>query len=108
VLFAEQWYLEITPTYHFTRDGHEPDRFAAEHRSGIKRIERFSDFRRNVDSLALSLQDAVDLGGLAPDGDRRHLDFGQLETATLDMDEDDAVDIAAGAELDDNDLEASA
>ena len=105
VLYAEQWYLEITPTYHFTRDGYEPDRFAAEHRSGIKRIERFSDFRRNVDSLGLILQDAVDLGGLAPDGESRHLDFGQLETATLDTDEESVDSIADEDELDDVDME---
>jgi Domain of unknown function (DUF4365) len=108
VLFADQWYLEITPTYHFTRDGREPDRFASEHRSGIKRIERHNDFRRNVDSLALILRDAVDLGGLAPDGDGRHLDFGQLETATLDSATSDALDTIVGDDIVDADPETSA
>jgi hypothetical protein len=84
VSFGDQWFLEITPTYHFTRDGREPDRFAAEHRSGIKRIERHQDFRRNVDSLALILRGDVDLGGLAPDTDHRFLEFGQLESVLLD------------------------
>lgn len=34
------WYLEITPTYHFTRDGYTEDRFREEHLKGIKRLER--------------------------------------------------------------------
>ena len=99
VLFAEQWYLEITPTYHFTRDGREPDRFAAQHRSGIKRIERHKDFRRNVDSLALILREAVDLGGLEPDSNHRLLDFGQLETTLLDSGADA---VGAYGEIDDD------
>ncbi len=35
-----QWYLEITPTYRFTRDGKELDRYHADRLSGIKRLER--------------------------------------------------------------------
>jgi nucleoside phosphorylase len=35
-----QWYLEITPTYRFTRDGKELDRYHESRLSGIKRIER--------------------------------------------------------------------
>jgi hypothetical protein len=34
------WYLELTPTYHFTRDGRYPDKYRGEHTSGIKRLER--------------------------------------------------------------------
>jgi hypothetical protein len=34
-----QWYLEITPTYRFTRDGHALDRFHEDRLKGIKRIE---------------------------------------------------------------------
>lgn len=33
------WYLEITPTYHFTRDGVRLDAFYEERLSGIKRLE---------------------------------------------------------------------
>lgn len=83
-LYGDQWYLEVTPTYHFTRDGREPDRFAGEHRSGIKRIERHTDFSRNVDSIARILRGDVDLGGLAPDSEQRFLEFGELETVELD------------------------
>jgi hypothetical protein len=34
------WYLEITPTYHFTRDGYRPYRYSEDRLSGIKKLER--------------------------------------------------------------------
>ena len=34
-----QWYLELTPTYRFTRDGHALERFHEDRLKGIKRIE---------------------------------------------------------------------
>ena len=34
-----QWYLEITPTYRFTRDGFQLDRFHEDRLKGIKRLE---------------------------------------------------------------------
>lgn len=34
------WYLEVEPTYHFTRDGRRGDMFGASRLSGIKRLER--------------------------------------------------------------------
>ncbi|MEH2254740.1 DUF4365 domain-containing protein [Nostoc sp.] len=34
------WFLEITPTYFFTRDGYTKDKFEKEHLSGIKRLEK--------------------------------------------------------------------
>ena len=37
--FANDWYLEITPTYHFTSDGYREDRFAGEHLKKIKELE---------------------------------------------------------------------
>lgn len=37
---GSEWYLEVTPTYHFTRDGLLPDRFAGERLKGIKRLDR--------------------------------------------------------------------
>jgi hypothetical protein len=36
----DQWYLEITPTYRFTRNGKDLDRYHEQRLSGIKRIER--------------------------------------------------------------------
>lgn len=38
--FDNSWYLEVTPTYHFTYDGHNEDRFASEHLKKIKEIEK--------------------------------------------------------------------
>lgn len=38
--FGSDWYLEVTPTYVFTRDGRLPDRFAEDRLKGIKRLER--------------------------------------------------------------------
>jgi hypothetical protein len=35
-----QWFLEVTPTYHFTRDGQVPDRYREDRLSTIKRIEK--------------------------------------------------------------------
>lgn len=34
------WFLEITPTYHFTSDGKTPSKFRESYLSGIKRIEK--------------------------------------------------------------------
>lgn len=38
--FDNSWYLEVTPTYHFTCDGRNEDRFASEHLKKIKEIEK--------------------------------------------------------------------
>lgn len=84
VRYDGRWFLELTPTYHFTRDGNDPDFFAAKHRSKIKRIERHGDFRRNVDTLARLLRGEVDLGGLTPDPEHHLLGFGELADVRLD------------------------
>ena len=39
VRYGGQWHLQITPTYHFTRDGRAPSYYGAELMSGIKRLE---------------------------------------------------------------------
>ena len=38
--FGDEWYLEITPTYHFTSDGYSKHKFRAELLQGIKRLDR--------------------------------------------------------------------
>jgi len=38
--YDRQWYLEITPTYHFTSDGHQRHPYAHKLTSGIKRQEK--------------------------------------------------------------------
>jgi hypothetical protein len=91
VRYDEHWFLELTPTYHFTRDGNEPDFYAGSYRSKIKRIERHSDFRRNVDTLARLLRGEVDLGGLTPDPEHHLIEFGELADVRLDTGEGDAL-----------------
>jgi len=103
--YADQWYLELTPTYHFTRDGREPDFNAASHRSGIKRQERHSDFRRNIDTLARVLRGDVDLGGLAPDPEHELLEFGELEQVRLDTGGEAVDEIDDEADRDDDEDE---
>jgi hypothetical protein len=39
VRYGPNWFLQITPTYHFTRDGERVSRYAPELLSGIKRLE---------------------------------------------------------------------
>lgn len=39
VRYRPNWFLQITPTYHFTRDGERVSRYAPELLSGIKRLE---------------------------------------------------------------------
>lgn len=40
VRFERQWYVEITPSYHFTQDGWKLSRFFEERLTGIKQLER--------------------------------------------------------------------
>ena len=40
--FGENWYLEVTPTYHFTHDGYRKDLFASERLKKIKELENNS------------------------------------------------------------------
>ncbi|MCA1438008.1 DUF4365 domain-containing protein [Bradyrhizobium sp. BRP20] len=39
VRLAEKWFIEVTPTYHFTYNGQDPDAFAGERLKKIKEIE---------------------------------------------------------------------
>jgi hypothetical protein len=103
VRYDDRWFLEITPTYHYTRDGIEPDFFAGSHRAAIKRIERHADFRRNVDTLARLLRGEVDLGGLIPDPGHQLLGFGELAQARLDTGDDDTAGLDVQTEDDDVD-----
>lgn len=38
--FDGQWYVEVTPSYHFTQDGFKLSRFFEERLTGIKQVER--------------------------------------------------------------------
>ncbi len=46
IRIEDDWFVQITPTYHFTRDGREKDGFGGEHLSKIKRMEWDPDVRR--------------------------------------------------------------
>lgn len=87
--YGETWYLEIVPTYFFSRDGYWESGFAAKQLSGIKRIERHRDVRRHVETWSWILRGEVDLGGMAPDPNRRLIEFGLLADVELDNSADD-------------------
>ncbi len=46
--FGFSWYLEVTPTYHFTSDGSKISNFAESYLSGIKRIEKHAAVHADV------------------------------------------------------------
>lgn len=45
IRIGDEWFAQITPTYHFTRDGREKDKFGGEHLATIKRMEWNPDVR---------------------------------------------------------------
>jgi hypothetical protein len=77
-----EWYLEISPTYHFTRDGEKESLYAAEYTSRIKRLERNPAVRGLTVNWAefLKQHQADTLFGPA---DRR-IEFGELLSVTVD------------------------
>jgi len=48
----DQWYVELNPRYRFTADGQRPAKYAADNASKMKRMERNSAVRQQVQSLA--------------------------------------------------------
>lgn len=50
--FAGEWYLEITPTYHFTKDGRNEHPFASDLNAKIKRIEKNAAVHAHVRFLS--------------------------------------------------------
>ena len=67
-----KWYLELTPTYRFTRDGFELDRFHEEGLRGIKQIEGnravlsgvlfWADYLRHDDNLFEKVAEPIQFG----------------------------------------------
>ncbi|APG62886.1 hypothetical protein LPB140_08895 [Sphingorhabdus lutea] len=47
-LMGDQWYLIVTPTYHFTTNGYYPHQFAAPLLSGKKRLDKSAALRGQV------------------------------------------------------------
>lgn len=75
-----KWYLEITPTYHYTRDGLLPDLFAEEHLKRIKEKEKNAAVLGQVVMWADLLARRGDLFS----GEYPFLQFGSLESLDLD------------------------
>jgi hypothetical protein len=76
------WYLEINPTYHFTRDGERESIFSAEQLAKIKRLERNAAVKGQVEHWAQFLAQGQS-DTLFGTGDRR-IEFGRLATVTVD------------------------
>lgn len=84
VRYGSIWYLQITPTYHFTRDGERLSRYAPDLLSGIKRLETNQAVRGQVIMWAhlLTERSLFDMGP-------QFLDFGSLLDFELDVGLDD-------------------
>ncbi|MBL8090893.1 MAG: DUF4365 domain-containing protein [Anaerolineales bacterium] len=79
------WYLEITPTYHFTSDGYRTFLFREDQLIGIKRLERNPAVLGQVVMWADYLQDRPDLFNQP----YPYLQFGELEKFVIDAGLDD-------------------
>ncbi|MDE0011456.1 MAG: DUF4365 domain-containing protein [Candidatus Poribacteria bacterium] len=77
---GDEWYLEITPTYHFTSDGYERYKFRSQLLQGIKRLDRnpavLGQLLMWADYLSRSTQNIFS-------SEYPFLDFGQLATVDI-------------------------
>ena len=78
-----QWFLEITPDYHFTSDGRQPLQFAESKRAGIKALERNGTVLGQVVMWADLLAPAA-APDLFADVDYPFLAFGELERFSVE------------------------
>jgi hypothetical protein len=76
---GDKWYLEITPTYHFTSDGHQVHPFHEEYLSKIKTFEGNNAIAGLVIMFAALLQDEESLFRQRYE----HLGFGHLERVEI-------------------------
>lgn len=83
--FNSRWYLEITPTYHFTTNGYSPSRFGDDALKGIKQLERNQAVLGQLVMWASYLNKPPDL--FTPK--YPFLEFGQLQSVRLDVGIDD-------------------
>lgn len=74
------WFLEITPTYHFTRDGYHQDPYYKDRLKGIKLLERNSAVLGQLLMWADYLSQQVSLFSAQPP----LLEFGRLQTVDID------------------------
>lgn len=79
VRYGDTWFLQITPTYHFTRDGDRLSRYAPDLLSGIKRLENNQAVHGQVVMWAhiLTARSLFDTGP-------EFLDFAALQQFHLD------------------------
>jgi hypothetical protein len=80
------WYCALTPTYHYTRDGHRDSLFLSEYLAGIKRMDRNPAVYHQTRMWATYLRGEE--GVLDPRD--TILTFGELMTYTADRAIDDA------------------
>ena len=80
VRYGSIWYLQITPSYHFTRDGDRLSRYAPDLLSGIKRLENNQAVHGQVVMWAhfLTERSLFDTGA-------QFLDFSSLQEFELDV-----------------------
>lgn len=74
-----EWYLEITPTYHFTLDGYKSYKFRSERLQGIKRFDR----NRAVLGQLLMWADYLSSPQTLLSRDYPFLRFGKLATVEI-------------------------
>lgn len=79
------WFLALNPTYHYTRDGWKPSRYAADYLKGIKKIEGHEAVGRAVRFWADYFRGEQ---GLFAEPDQR-LRFGLLANVDVDHGIDD-------------------
>jgi hypothetical protein len=103
------WFLEITPAYHFSYDGHRPLRFPGSKRKGIKALEKNPTVLGQVVMWADLLRGERDRLSLFPSPAYPHLQFGDLAAFEIEVGVNDQAwlagaesgDTGAGADLDD-------
>lgn len=99
--FGGQWYLEITPSYHFTSDGKVPSKFRESYLAGIKRIEKHESVRGNLEFWAsfLTEQDLFSNSPLLTFAEPMSFttDFGIAEKDWLTRVDEEEEQIAADA-----------
>ena len=80
-LVDDEWYIDLNPDYHYTRDGMNESRKASDLRAGLKRIEKHEAVRGQLEFWAHHLRPEVEslLGVTA-----RMLTFGPLITLAVD------------------------
>lgn len=80
------WFLEITPTYHYTMDGYHESRFASDYLSNQKRLDNNDAVRGQVQMWAAYLRGGDDLFA----EHYEHLEFGELAAFELPAGVDDS------------------